>query len=204
MFNKLFLFSLLIASFAISSFAQSNKLQDQMALRVTSGAESSDPFGWLETDDDADEKKRKKTSGVEASVVVNMGDAERRAFDRINKIRQEQGLAPLIWSDDLASVGRLHSQNMAEFRFFSHRGLDSKLVSDRADALKIGRWRSIGENIAFSRGYDDPVEKAIDLWLNSADHKRNMMDPSWHESAIGVARAQDGSVYFTQVFLSRK
>jgi uncharacterized protein YkwD len=31
-----------------------------------------------------------------------------------------------------------------------------------------------------------------------------MMDPNWKESAIGVAKAADGSVYFTQVFLVRK
>lgn len=205
MFNKLFLFSLLLASLAIPSYAQSPKFQDQTAVRVVASNESSDPFGWLETEDeDADDKKAKMAAGVKASVVVNMGDAERRAFDLINKIRTEQGLAPLTWNDDLAGVGRLHSQNMAEFKFFSHRGLDSKLVSDRADDLKIGKWRSIGENIAFSRGYADPVEKAVELWLNSPEHKRNMMEATWHESAIGVAKSQDGSIYFTQVFLSRR
>lgn len=203
MLNKLFLFPLL-ASFAIPVFAQSAKPHEPVALRVVSGGESSDPFGWLETEDDEDEKKPKKASGVKSSVIVNMGDAERRAFGLINELRAETGLEPLVWSDDLAGVGRLHSQNMAEFRFFSHRGMDSKLVSDRADALKVGKWRSIGENIAFSRGYADPVAKAVELWLGSAEHKRNLLDATWVESAIGAAVAADGSVYFTQVFLTRR
>ncbi len=198
MSKKLFLFLCLFATLASFSFAQSNNSQTQTAINLAS-SDASDPYGLLETDDD-DRKK----AGVKASVVVNMAAAEQAAFGLINQNRVERGLAPLVWSDELAAVARLHSQNMAEFKFFSHRGLDNKLVSDRADALKIGRWRSIGENIAFNRGFTDPVGKAVELWLDSPTHKRNMMDPSWKESAVGVARAADGSVYFTQVFLLRR
>jgi uncharacterized protein YkwD len=93
---------------------------------------------------------------------------------------------------------------MAEFSFFSHRGLDNKLVSDRADAQKVVKWRAIGENIAFNRGYKDPVQKAVELWLDSPTHRRNLMDETWRESAVGVAVAPDGSYYFTQVFLVRR
>lgn len=204
MSKKLVLLLLMLASPASASLAQSNNLHEQTALRVVSSSESSDPYGWLESDDSNDEKKSGKASGVKSSVVVNMGDSERRAFDLINKLRVEIGLEPLIWSNELAAVGRLHSQNMAEFKFFSHRGLDNKLVSDRADDLRVGRWRSIGENIAFSRGFADPVAKAVALWVDSPTHLHNMLDPTWKESAIGAARAEDGSIYFTQVFLTRR
>lgn len=193
----------LFAAMASVSFAQSNNFPNQTAIKLTSGSDVSDPWGLLEDDeDDVDDKK--KAAGVKASVVVNMAAAEQSAFNLINQKRVVMGLAPLVWSDELAAVARLHSQNMAELKFFSHRGLDNKLVSDRADQLKIGRWRSIGENIAFNRGFGDPVSKAVELWLDSPTHKRNMMDPSWKESAVGVAKAADGSVYFTQVFLVRK
>ncbi|MGE3467568.1 MAG: CAP domain-containing protein, partial [Pyrinomonadaceae bacterium] len=94
--------------------------------------------------------------------------------------------------------------NMAEFNFFSHRGLDNKMVSDRADIAKAGKWRAIGENIAFNRGYGDPVTKAVELWLDSPSHKRNMLSPDWKESAIGIAVNEDGAYYFTQVFMIKK
>ena len=153
----------------------------------------------LESDDDD-----KKATGVRSSVIVNMARAERSAFDLINQNRLKKGLRPLIWSNELAAVARLHSQNMAEFKFFSHRGLDNKLVSDRADTLGLGKWKAIGENIAFNRGFNDPVGKTVELWLDSPTHKLNMFDPNWRESAVGVAKAEDGSYYFTQVFLARK
>ncbi|MBK7394583.1 MAG: CAP domain-containing protein [Chloracidobacterium sp.] len=122
----------------------------------------------------------------------------------MNQKRAEVGLKPLIWNDDLEKIARGHSENMAEYDFFSHRGLDGKAVSDRADAAGLSKWRSIGENIAFNRGYQDPIAKAVDLWLNSPSHKNNLLSASWKESAVGVAITEDGSYYFTQVFLLRK
>ena len=203
MFKKLFLFLGLFAAMASFLSAQSNNFQAQTAIKLTTGSEIADPLGLLESDDDNDDDK-KKAAGVKASVIVNMAAAEQAAFGLINQKRVEMGFEPLVWSNELAAVARLHSQNMAEFKFFSHRGLDNKLVSDRADQLKIGRWRSIGENIAFNRGFQDPVGKAVELWLDSPTHRRNMLDPNWKESAVGVAKAEDGSIYFTQVFLVRK
>ncbi len=200
--TKLFLLLSILAVLAFNSFAQETPVPTQVAQKLTFGADN-DPFGLLETDEDDDDKK-KKAAGVKASVVVNMASAEMSAFDLINQARADAGLEPLVWSDQLASVARIHSQNMAEFKFFSHRGLDNKLVSDRADQFKVGRWRAIGENIAFNRGYGDPAVKAVELWLDSPTHRRNLLDPNWKESAIGVAKAADGSVYFTQVFLVRR
>lgn len=195
MYKRFFLFLGILAALAPGSLAQNNRSHIPVAVRIS--GENSDPWGLLEDDDDA-------TAGVKASVVVNMAGAERSAFDLINRKREENGLGRLTWSEEIAAIARLHSQNMAEFRFFSHRGLDSKMVSDRADAQGTRKWRSIGENIAFNRGYKDPIEKAVQLWLDSPEHRRNMMDSNWKESAVGVAVASDGSYYFTQVFITRR
>lgn len=145
-----------------------------------------------------------KASGVKASVVVNIVAVERVAFAMINQKRLENGLKPLAWNAELASVARVHSQNMAEYQFFGHRGLDGKMVSDRADNIGLNKWRAIGENIAFNRGYQDPIAKAVEGWMNSPGHRHNLLEDSWKESAIGVAVAPDGSYYFTQVFLLKK
>ncbi len=144
-----------------------------------------------------------KASGVEASVIVNTVSLEQTAFDLLNQKRAENGLRPLTWSDGLAAIARLHSHNMADFNFFSHRGLDDKNVSDRADDAGIRKWRAIGENIAFNRGYQDPIGKAVDLWFDSPSHRRNLLDNNWKEAAVGIAVAADGSYYFTQVFLKK-
>ena len=143
------------------------------------------------------------TSGVKASIFVNTVALEQTAFDLLNKKRVQNGLTPLTWNDKLASIARSHSQNMADFNFFSHRGLDNKMVSDRADDAGMGRWRAIGENIAYNRGYQEPINKAVELWLDSPSHRHNLLDNNWKETAVGIAVAADGSYYLTQVFLKK-
>lgn len=129
---------------------------------------------------------------------------EKKVFALINEKRAEQNLPPLAWSDEVAKIARSHSQNMANYKFFSHIGLDGTMVSDRADHFGVSKWRAIGENIAFNRGYENPCEFAVERWMLSATHKQNLLDNRWKESGIGVAVTNDGSYYFTQVFLLRK
>ncbi len=195
--KKLFLFLAIFAALATNLFAQTNNFQAQTATKVISGGDISD----FDRPRLVDEKAE---AAVKSAVFVNTVEVERIAFEMLNQKRVESGLQPLVWSAEIAVVARVHSQNMAEFQFFSHRGLDNKMVSDRADKAGLGRWRSIGENIAYNRGYKDPVSKAVQLWLDSPTHKHNLLDCNWRESAVGVAVAEDGSYYFTQVFLVRK
>jgi uncharacterized protein YkwD len=93
---------------------------------------------------------------------------------------------------------------MAEYHFFSHKGQDGQMVDGRAEQAGIFNWRAIGENIAFNRGYDDPVGLAVEKWLESPSHRENMLNKEWIESGLGVAIGADGSYYFTKVFLLRK
>ncbi|MEZ5425932.1 MAG: CAP domain-containing protein [Pyrinomonadaceae bacterium] len=137
--------------------------------------------------------------------VQNVRELERRAFDLLNQKRMEFGLTPVVWSDEVARIARIHSTNMARFNFFSHQGLDGLMVNDRAEMSGLKDWRRIGENIAYNRGYDDPVESAVVGWMKSASHRQNLLSNKWKESGVGVALAPDGKTYyFTQVFVLRK
>ncbi len=192
--KNIFLILGVFAATAAVSFGQTNNYQASASSVVGSGNSGIERFRRV-----AD-----KTADVKAPIAVNTVEVERSAFELLNNKRVENGLQPLAWSEELAAIARMHSQNMAELKFFSHRGLDNKLVSDRADDTGLRKWRAIGENIAFNRGFPDPIGKAFDSWLNSPAHRNNMLDRNWKESAVGVAVSEDGSYYFTQVFLVRK
>ena len=191
--RKAILFVGLIAAFAAIASAQSNNFQEKAARNSLGTTELSRPRIVGE-----------KAAAVKASIVVNTASIERIAFDLINQKRVESGFRQLEWSDEVARIARQHSQDMAEFKYFGHRGLDDSMVSDRADRSGLKKWRAIGENIAFNRGYKDPVEVAVKLWLESPSHRQNLLKSDWGESAVGIAVAADGSYYFTQVFLTRK
>ncbi len=145
---------------------------------------------------------------AENADAVNPIDAnlslERQAFDLINQQRAKLGLGPLRWSDDVARIARLHSENMATFNFFSHTDLNGLLVNKRADECGIRNWRAIGENIAYNRGYENPVESAVERWMESPSHRENLLNSRWRESGIGISKTKDGTYYFTEVFLLRK
>lgn len=144
-----------------------------------------------------------KSAAVEASVVVKTLTLEQIAFNLLNQKRVENGLTPLVWNEQLAGIARTHSQSMADFNYFSHRGLDNKMVSGRADDVGLKKWRAIGENIAYNRGYDDPIGRAVEGWLDSPSHRHNLLDDTWKETAVGIAVTADGSYYLTQVFLKK-
>ena len=129
---------------------------------------------------------------------------ERQVFDLINQQRGKIGLANLEWNDDVAEIAREHSENMANFNFFSHTDLQGLMVNDRADAIGIRKWRAIGENIAYNRGYENPAASAVERWMQSPAHRENLLNNRWRESGIGIAVTADGTYYFTEVFLLRK
>lgn len=218
--SRSFLLVLLLTVFPAGLFAQASANSRPQPIMVTAGNDLSGIFGELNAllkeaeDEDKPLPTRprivtvKKTDTTAAYVPLpkpaTMPALEREAFDLINAKRATQGLPQLAWSEEVARVARLHSQNMAAYKFFDHKGLDGLMVNGRADQSGLNKWRSIGENIAFMRGYDHPAEFAVECWMESVSHRNNLLRTDWKESAIGVAQAADGSYYFTQVFLIRR
>ena len=187
------LFLLILVSVCGSTAAQTRAVNFDIRSDAT---ESSNGGGVSRNRFVRSSDNRSNTSSAEA--------IEKQVFSMINAERAKNGLSELEWSESLAELARLHSQDMAQQKFFSHRGSDGSMIDDRADRIGLGLWRSIGENIAYMRGYDDPAAVAIEKWLESAAHRKNLLGPNWKESAVGVAVTSDETYYMTEVFLVRK
>ena len=128
---------------------------------------------------------------------------ELRAFALVNEERRERGQQPLRWDADAARVAREHSENMARRGFFSHTSPDGADYVRRAAAGGVTGWRALAENIAYNQGFDDPAAFAVERWMLSSKHRENILRQVFTHAGIGVARAADGRVFFTQVFVSR-
>jgi len=226
--KKLFPLFLLALIFSTESFAQQNRTEKRPeAYLLSSGDKSSEPARpqtRIVRDISANIPKERliscgdarvgltrsrvykteQSKPVKTSRKTNAYDLEHRAFELINQRRETSGLTPLKWSDDVARIARLHSENMANYNFFSHAGVDGLMVSDRADFLGINKWQAIGENIAYNQGFENPVEFAVERWMQSAKHRDNLLSSRWKESGIGIAVTENGTYYFTEVFLVRK
>lgn len=197
---KNFFLLLFLLAFSQIAFSQNSKSEKRPQAYLLSSGDKRPALSRpriAETSAVADNKKNVRQSQKDFSL-------EREVFGLINEKRVRLGLSLLEWSDDVAKMARLHSENMANFKFFSHTDLNGLMVNDRADALGIKKWRSIGENIAYNRGYKNPAASAVEKWMQSPAHRDNLLSNRWKESGIGIAVTEDGTYYFTEVFLLRK
>ncbi|WP_411994597.1 CAP domain-containing protein [Agarivorans sp. DSG3-1] len=91
-----------------------------------------------------------------------------------------------------------HSNNMANYDFFSHTGLDGSSSATRATAHGYS-WSYVGENIAAGQR---TLESAMSGWLSSTGHCKNIMNANYTE--LGAAMSENSSSsygrYWTQVF----
>ncbi len=142
--------------------------------------------------------------GVKPKSVSTYYAIELRVFELVNNERIKNGRAPLEWTDQVARIARYHSSDMVQRIFFGHEDPDGRRPSSRAEFLGLKDWRDIGENIAWLRGAVDPAQHVVERWMLSPGHRENILDKHYKESGIGVARNDEGSYYFTQVFIRRK
>ena len=137
-----------------------------------------------------------------SSVSVVANSLERQAFNLINSERAKNNLPPLVWDGELCQVARLHSDCLGRLNYFDLEGPDCTNLLDRVTAKGI-IWKSMGENIAYNEGHDDPAASAVDQWMHSPKHRANILRGNFTHSAIGITRTADGRVYLTQVFIMR-
>jgi len=145
-------------------------------------------------------------ANASSSLSPSLGEAtaiERRAFEKTNHVRVEEGLSQLVWDAELCRMARTHSEDMARQGYFSHETLEGLQLKDRARATGIAHFRVLAENIAYNKGYQDPGGFAVERWMLSSGHRANILYIGFQASAIGSYVSTDGSVYLTQIFIAR-
>ena len=128
---------------------------------------------------------------------------EKHLFDLINDERRARGHKPLAWDGELTRIARYHSENMAREGFLNHVDGDGLDLPARAELHGVRGWRALAENIAYNQGFDDPAAFAVERWMTSSKHRENILSGEFTHAGLGVSRAPDGRVYFTQVFMKR-
>jgi uncharacterized protein YkwD len=113
----------------------------------------------------------------------------------VNRIRAHYDLHALAYNADLRTSASAHSVSMVVHDYFSHEGpggsVDSRI--SRAGYLsRAGRF-VIGEDIGGGgRRYGSPLG-VVRAWMHSPPHRQNILDPSFRDAGVGVARGFPGS-----------
>ena len=118
-----------------------------------------------------------------------------------NEARAAEGRNLLAVDPTLCAAARAKSQDMADHNSFGHA---TPTYPDFKQFLKdfkiVYRWA--GENIAYSK--PNLIPEAIhNGWLNSEGHRNNMLSEATTHIGVGIARAEDGSYYYTQLLVGR-
>lgn len=144
-------------------------------------------------------------------MVVNIArsevpDADLRAleaelFAQVNAVRDDYHRVPLERRTALDEVALAHSRDMAERGFFAHDNPDGQNPLQRLQKGQLQGFSLAAENIGKTTARA-PSREIVNGWLYSRDHRRNLLAPPFNATGIGVVRAPDGSLLFTQVYVA--
>ncbi len=108
-------------------------------------------------------------------------------FELVNWARVSSGLDPLAWSDELASVGVGHAEEMYLNGYFAHDSPFTGDVADRVNDAEI-RFLVAGENLALAATVGETHEGLME----SPGHRANIEGDAYHSLGIGVIRGPLG------------
>lgn len=119
----------------------------------------------------------------------------------VNAERAARRLIPLVRRAELDRVARAHSADMAQRAYLSHVSPEGLNPVDRLERGGIEGFSLAAENAgATSRA--DPNREILEGWLASPVHRENLHAPPFNATGVGVARAADGTFYYTQLYVT--
>lgn len=134
------------------------------------------------------------------AVSPDINELEKSVFAQVNQYRQSQYLPALKWDNNIAQQARIHAQKMASGEAtFSHDGFQERVQV----ILQQIPLKSAAENLANNFGYSNPGEQAVEGWINSPGHQKNMIG-DYDLTGIGVAKNSEGTYYFNQIFIKTR
>ena len=194
---------LLLSLLALCQRTPAQNIQPRPVARLVSGPASVVAHSRPQRVSTAEGRPVSDAKILASPSIGEATEIERRAFEKTNQVRVEEGLTRLAWDGELCRMARAHSEDMARQGYFSHETLEGLQLKDRARATGIPHFRVIGENIAYNKGYQDPGGFAVERWMLSPGHRANILYIGFQASAIGSYVSTDGSVYVTQIFIAR-
>jgi uncharacterized protein YkwD len=122
-------------------------------------------------------------TGVPVSLPPAGTTGVRDFVELLNDQRRQADCAPLQWHDGAAAVAVAHSADMQRRGYFSHDTPEGRGPFDRLRAAGVG-YAAAAENIG--QGPRTGAE-ALTLWMNSAGHRRNMLNCTYTHHGVAMA-----------------
>jgi len=132
-----------------------------------------------------------------APVAEAAASPAQQMLTLVNAERSKAGCKPVRLDSRLNAAASKHSTDMATNNYFSHTSRDGRSFVTRIKAEGYPTARS--ENIAAG---NTTAQATFTQWMNSAGHKRNILDCTAKDMGVGAATNSRATyrTYWTQDF----
>jgi len=132
-----------------------------------------------------------KAQSSTSAARVHLSTLESQLLGQINTLRARHSLRRLRLSPGLTAAAAQHSTSMAQKGYFAHESADGssffKRIASYYPYRGYSRW-SAGENILYSTPDIDSAA-SLRLWMNSPEHRANLLNRSWRDIGLGALHA---------------
>lgn len=129
--------------------------------------------------------------------IKDVKTQEAEVLRLVNIERGKAGLKPLTMNWELSRIARYKSQDMINKNYFSHISPTYGSPFNMMENFGL-KFTSAGENIAM--GQKTPAE-VVTSWMNSPGHRANILNKSYTQLGVGLAKNTSGVCYWTQMFI---
>lgn len=117
-----------------------------------------------------------------AGFAATLSPSESSLLRAVNATRLAYGLRSLHCDATLTRAARAHSTEMLQGEAFSHGDFRGRMLAFHV------RGPFLGENLAWGSGSYAAASTVIAEWLQSPEHRANLLRPSLTRVGIGTSR----------------
>ncbi len=158
-------------------------------------------FQWMDLPEDKSQRNPSELSIDPTEISLHIHYHTER-----ERIERNKGL--LRFDESLATIATAHSRDMRTREYIGHESPEGDTIGKRLDRFgykpptKTGdSMTRFGENIArdayripvssagqhINQSVDDLANHVVQQWLDSPDHRKNLLNPEWVRQGIGTA-----------------
>lgn len=115
----------------------------------------------------------------------------------VNIERTRANRPALVESNELSNVARMKSEDFINNNYFAHNSSTYGTPFDMLRSFGIS-FTGAAENIASGQR---TAEEAMNSWMNSTEHRANILNPTYNQIGVGVARDNNGKLFWTQMLI---
>jgi uncharacterized protein YkwD len=115
----------------------------------------------------------------------------------VNAERAARGLQPLRAQNALARAAGSFARQMGVLKFFDHTSPSGTTILSRVQSSGYLRRAShwlLAENIGWGSGSQATPRAAVQAWMTSPGHRRNLLSPRFAEIGIGIVQGAPQSL----------